>query len=278
MANRKLKDILNQYIFLKDEESFRQDIFYLAEKVFSLSFEELFINENDTYDDILFVNYVNRYLEGEPLYYILKSAPFYGYEYYVDNRVLIPRNETEELVYLVNDYIKNNHVDKIFEVGSGSGCISITLDLLNKNKIEIISGDISSSALEVANMNKEKLKSNVIFVQSDCLDYLLNNHIKVDVIVSNPPYIDKNNFVENSVLKYEPHLALFASDKGLFFYKKIISSLDKVLNRKGACFFEISPEQKDDLSNFIEKQNLNYKYQFHKDINGFVRFLSIYSE
>lgn len=278
MANRKLKDILNQYIFLKDEESFRQDIFYLAEKVFSLSFEELFINENDIYDDTLFVNYANRYLEGEPLYYILKFAPFYCYEYYVDNRVLIPRNETEELVYLVNDYIKNNHVDKIFEVGSGSGCISITLDLLNKNKIEIISGDISSSALEVANMNKEKLKSNVIFVQSDCLTYLLNNHIKVDVIVSNPPYIDKNNYVENSVLKYEPHLALFASDKGLFFYKKIISSLDKVLNKKGACFFEISPEQKDDLSNFIEKQNVNYKYQFHKDINGFVRFLSIYSE
>lgn len=274
MANNSLNKILTQALKIKDEQAFKQDVYYLAQKVFSYSLEELIIKENEIVDDTLFFAYLNRYLEGEPLYYILKEAPFYKRLFYIDNNVLIPRNETEELVdYILNKVKSNKEFPyKILEVGSGSGCIAITLDLELKNA-KVYSGDISYAALDIANRNNKALCANVEFFYSDCLDEALKRDDKYHIFVSNPPYINKDTFVEESVLKYEPHLALFSEEKGLAIYKKIFKDLDKVLYPSSFAIFEISPEQVDELSDLADKYLPGYKKSFIQDINKFTRFL-----
>ena len=276
MANSSLESLLRKSISLKNDEAFKQDIYYLAQKVFSLPLEELVSRKNLVVNDNLFNKYLERYLNGEPLYYILNEAPFYGRNFYVDNRVLIPRNETEELVYLVKEQIRKRKLEepRIIDIGSGSGCIAITLNLEVPSS-HVTSVDISLEALEVAKKNNEALGARVNFYQSDCLNEVINRDEHFDVLVSNPPYIDRDNFVEQSVLDYEPHLALFADNKGLAIYERIFKDLDKVLSKEGMAFFEISPEQEKDLSSLIEQYLPGSRYEFIKDMNGFIRILSI---
>lgn len=276
MANRLVKEILIDALKISDDEAYKQDIYYLAQKAFSLSLEELILKENEVVDDNIFNQYLKRYLDKEPLYYILGKAPFYRREFIVNNKVLIPRNETEELVYLTIKKIKEKKLTnpKIIDVGSGSGCISITLD---KEIIDsLVTGvDISLEALEVAKANNKNLEANVNFYQSDCLKNVVKNKEKFNVLISNPPYIDKEQFVEESVLKYEPHLALFAEKKGLAIYEKIFLDLDLVLEEHGFAIFEISPDLKDGLIELLRLILPNYRYEFIFDINHFLRFLYI---
>lgn len=276
MANRLVKEILIDALKISDDEAYKQDIYYLAQKAFSLSLEELILKENEVVDDNIFNQYLKRYLDKEPLYYILGKAPFYKREFIVNNKVLIPRNETEELVYLTIKKIKEKKLTnpKIIDVGSGSGCISITLD---KEIIDsLVTGvDISLEALEVAKANNKNLEANVNFYQSDCLKNVVKNKEKFNVLISNPPYIDKEQFVEESVLKYEPHLALFAEKKGLAIYEKIFLDLDLVLEEHGFAIFEISPDLKDGLIELLRLILPNYRYEFIFDINHFLRFLYI---
>lgn len=276
MANRLVKEILIDALKISDDEAYKQDIYYLAQKAFSLSLEELILKENEVVDDNIFNQYLKRYLDKEPLYYILGKAPFYRREFIVNNKVLIPRNETEELVYLTIKKIKEKKLTnpKIIDVGSGSGCISITLD---KEIIDsLVTGvDISLEALEVAKANNKNLEANVNFYQSDCLKNVVKNKEKFNVLISNPPYIDKEQFVEESVLKYEPHLALFAEKKGLAIYEKIFRDLDLVLEEHGFAIFEISPDLKDGLIELLRLILPNYRYEFIFDINHFLRFLYI---
>lgn len=276
MANRLVKEILIDALKISDDEAYKQDIYYLAQKAFSLSLEELILKENEVVDDNIFNQYLKRYLDKEPLYYILGKAPFYKREFIVNNKVLIPRNETEELVYLTIKKIKEKKLTnpKIIDVGSGSGCISITLD---KEIIDsLVTGvDISLEALEVAKANNKNLEANVNFYQSDCLKNVVKNKEKFNVLISNPPYIDKEQFVEESVLKYEPHLALFAEKKGLAIYEKIFRDLDLVLEEHGFAIFEISPDLKDGLIELLRLILPNYRYEFIFDINHFLRYLYI---
>ena len=276
MANRLVKDILLEALKINSDEAYKQDIYYLAQKAFSLSLEELILKENEVVDDNIFNQYLKRYLDKEPLYYILGKAPFYKREFIVNNKVLIPRNETEALVYLTIKQIKEKKLTnpKIIDVGSGSGCISITLD---KEIIDsLVTGvDISLEALEVAKANNKNLEANVNFYQSDCLKNVVKNKEKFNVLISNPPYIDKEQFVEESVLKYEPHLALFAEKKGLAIYEKIFLDLDLVLEEHGFAIFEISPDLKDGLIELLRLILPNYRYEFIFDINHFLRFLYI---
>ena len=276
MANRLVKEIFIDALKISDDEAYKQDIYYLAQKAFSLSLEELILKENEVVDDNIFNQYLKRYLDKEPLYYILGKAPFYRREFIVNNKVLIPRNETEELVYLTIKKIKEKKLTnpKIIDVGSGSGCISITLD---KEIIDsLVTGvDISLEALEVAKANNKNLEANVNFYQSDCLKSVVKNKEKFNVLISNPPYIDKEQFVEESVLKYEPHLALFAEKKGLAIYEKIFRDLDLVLEEHGFAIFEISPDLKEGLIGLLRLILPNYRYEFIFDINHFLRFLYI---
>lgn len=274
MAIRKLDDVLKEALNRNEDQAFKQDVYYLAQKVFSLSLEEIFLKNDTLVDDELFSSYFKRYQDKEPLYYILGEAPFYGRYFKVNSFVLIPRNETEELVYYAIQESKKIKKEKIniADIGVGSGCISITLALEIDNSI-VLGVDISKEALDVAKENNNILNANVEFLCGDCLDPLIDNNIKVDLLISNPPYIDVNSFVEESVLRYEPHLALFAENKGLAIYEKIIKKLDEVLNPSGVALFEISPEQEDDLIKLINRYLKNYQYRFIKDINNFVRFL-----
>lgn len=265
----KLKDLIEKTLSLSDEQVFKEDMFYLLEKTFSLSRTELLTKDDLLVDEEDFSRKVNEYIEGKPLYYIIGSAPFYTREFIVTKDTLIPRNETEELVYYVLNRVKDDNVS-ILDIGTGTGCIAITLDKeLEKSKVSAI--DISDKALEVAKKNNAKLNANVIFYLGDCFSPI--NDDKYDIIVSNPPYIKRGNFVEKSVLNYEPELALFAEEDGLAIYHKIFMDLDKHLNPNGFAIFEISPDLEDGLKRLIEEYLPSYTFEFKEDINKFVRFL-----
>ena len=274
MATRLIKEIIKAAFQIKEDQAFKQDVYYLAQKAFCISLEELLINENKEVDDTLFNEYFKRYLNGEPLYYILKEAPFYGKTFNVNSKVLIPRNETEELVLYVINYVKKHKLEKvtILDVGTGSGCIAVTLNLEIKDS-KVTGVDISNDALEIAKMNNDKLNGKVNFYISDCFDEVIKRKETYQIIVSNPPYIDRDSFVEKSVLDYEPHLALFADNKGLAILERLIKDIDKVLEKNGLAIFEISPEQEENLKNIAHKYIPSYQIEFVKDINNFVRFM-----
>ena len=218
---------------------------------------------------------LKRLDDGEPVQYIIGNVNFYGLEIDIDNRVLIPRFDTEELVEkvtkLVNTYY--NGVANIIDLGTGSGCISLAL----KNNLpnSIVTGvDISNDALDVANHNKEKLNIDVKFIYGDML-YNIND--KFDVIISNPPYLSKeNSYVEEIVDNNEPSIALYADNDGLYFYEKILSTCSKNLNDKYIIAFEMDEHEGKSI------QELAYKYlgndidlSIEKALNGNDRFVII---
>ncbi len=186
---------------------------------------------------------INRLQNHEPIQYVTGKAPFFGYFFNVDSSVLIPRPETEELVDLVKNHINSisNKKIKILDIGTGSGCIPITLSLLFP-KIEITAIDVSQKALDCASSNKEKLNANVKFQKIDFLDpSQWENLNQYDIIISNPPYIpmSEKKIMNSNVLKYEPHIALFVEEESpLIFYKSIYSFAQNHLIKKGIVFLE----------------------------------------
>ena len=198
------------------------------------------LNES-TNDEARLSEMVQRLEAFEPLQYITQNAWFYGYSFYVNPAVLIPRPETEELVYNILQHIDNQQNVSIIDIGTGSGCIPIVLSLKTKNT-PISALDVSPSALKVAAQNNEKLGATVKFIEQDILNESLWQQLGMfDVIISNPPYIPtfEKQLMHPNVLEHEPHLALFvADDEPLIFYEKIIRFSKKHLNPNGALFFE----------------------------------------
>ncbi|MBS4900410.1 MAG: peptide chain release factor N(5)-glutamine methyltransferase [Clostridiales bacterium] len=194
--------------------------------------------------------------ERIPLQHILGKACFYGHEFYVNENVLIPRFDTEIIVDEVLKYIKNERRGealKILDMCTGSGCIAISLAMENE-KLECLGADISLQALEIAQKNKKSLKAgNVDLIQSDLFSKVEG---KFDIIVSNPPYIDKKelNDLSPEVAEHDPHLALFAEDGGLYFYRKIAKEAGAFLNVKGKIFFEIGYDQAEDVAGILSNE------------------------
>ena len=185
---------------------------------------------------------INRLLKEEPIQYILGETEFYGYPFKVNSNVLIPRPETEELVSWVKEVFHSNNRNRtILDIGTGSGCIAITL----KKELEassVTAFDISEKALVTAKENARLNNAEVNFVLHDILS---DKPIEetYDVIVSNPPYVRELEKVEikNNVLNNEPHLALFVEDDNpLLFYKHIADFAKTNLNRDGILFLEIN--------------------------------------
>ncbi len=210
--------------------------------------------------------------KGEPIQYVIKKEFFYNYILKVTEDVLIPRPETEELVFNIINFEKTNKKLKILEIGTGSGCIAITL---KKNLItpSVTSLDISKKAIEIAKENASLLKIDINFLCKDFFHFSTKE--KFDVIVSNPPYIplkDKK-FVDSVVYKNEPHKALFVEDDPLIFYKKILSFSTNCLNKKGRVYFEINDIYKDDMKKYLDLFYSNIKYEFVKDMQNKYRFL-----
>lgn len=271
--NKKLKDIIQESKKYITEELSFEEIKWLLKDIFSLEEYELIAKSNDIFDDEKFMTLLKK-ANDVPVSYLLGYQDFYGYRYQVNKNVLIPRNETEELINYCLEYIKKNNYKKIkiLEIGTGSGCICITLNKeLNKLNIdnEITSCDISNEALKVAKQNALILNSNINFIESDVFSNLIN--FDYDLIISNPPYIEKNEFVSKRVLNNEPHIALFSDETGLEIYKKIFSQINKFINLK-ALFFEISPCIEQGLELLKNKYCPNFNSQYKKDINGFIRF------
>lgn len=271
--NKRLKEIIQESKKYITEELSFEEIKWLLKDIFSLEEYELITKSNDIFDDEKFMTLLKK-ANDVPVSYLLGYQDFYGYRYQVNKNVLIPRNETEELINYCLEYIKKNNYKKIkiLEIGTGSGCICITLNKeLNKLNIdnEITSCDISNEALKVAKQNALILNSNINFIESDVFSNLIN--YDYDLIISNPPYIEKNEFVSKRVLNNEPHIALFSDETGLEIYQKMFSQINKFINLK-AMFFEISPCIEQGLELLKNKYCSNFNSLYKKDINGFIRF------
>lgn len=208
-------------------------------------------------------NILSQLKNNRPIQYILGETWFYGRKFSVNEHVLIPRQETEELVHRV---IVNYHGAKsILDIGTGSGCIAISL----KKELEtpaISALDISSEALQVARSNAAKIGTDISFQKLDILKEIPSG--KYDILVSNPPYVtlEEKKFMERNVLDYEPHSALFVNDP-LLFYRRIIDVSKHILKDSGLIYFEINEAYGEEIKAlFTEKLFRDVKLV--RDLNG----------
>jgi len=209
-------------------------------------------------------------VDYRPIEYILGYTYFYGNKIKVNENVLIPRDETEELVEKALLYIGKN--SKVLDLCTGSGAIAISLKK-ERSDIDVFASDISKAALSVSEENARYNNVNIKFYEGDLLEPFIGKE-KFDVIVSNPPYISKD-YKLNEIVEHEPKIALFADDNGLSNYKKIIQDLDKVLNKGGTILFEIGYDQKEALENICKEYLNNYTFECFKDINDKDRIVKI---
>ena len=212
--------------------------------------------------------------QGKPLQYVLSNAPFYGYDFYVNKNVLIPRFDTEVLVEEANRLITDNYKNaKLLDLCTGSGCIGITLKLLNEG-LDVTLSDISKEALEVAKINIDKYDLDINIIESDIFR---NINDKYDIITCNPPYIGREEEIMELVKNNEPHLALYADDDGLFYYKKIFDEIKSYLNEHYLLFFELNSEKSKEIYNLAINSFKDNKITIKKDLNGLDRVLIIES-
>ena len=217
----------------------------------------------------LYFSLIDKHIEKNvPLSHLAGFEYFYDRKFKVTKDVLSPRMETEELIYKVIEYIKsiNKNNIKILDLCTGSGIIGITLRKeLEFKPLEVVASDISEEALKVAKENAIMNKAEVKFIQSDIFE---NINEKFDIIVSNPPYIAYNDKItmEDNVLNYDPHLALFAEEDGMYFYREIVENAKEYLEEDGIVFFEIGYDQREKILKLANENG--FKAEVYKDING----------
>lgn len=219
---------------------------------------------------------IDRLNNGEPVQYIVGNVSFYGNIIDVDKRVLIPRFETEELVENTVKYIKKYNYKSIVDIGTGSGCIAITLKKFFP-EILVDAVDISKDALEVAKKNADKNNVNINFYEGNLLEPL---NKKYDVIISNPPYIAYDEEIMDIVKNNEPHIALYASNNGLYYYEEILKNVYKYINNNGLIAFEIGYSQGEKIKKLASKYLNKYDFEIKKDMTGkdrmvFIRVIDI---
>lgn len=270
----KLKDIVNNSLgYVLEDYVSKRDIMYLIKETFSLSDVDLILKENELFDDEEINNRLIQLVEGLPVEHIVGYAYFLKMKFKVTRDTLIPRGETEDLIYHTINLIKEEGIEnpRILDIGSGTGCIAISLNKMVPNS-KVDSVDISPEALEVCAFNNILNDAYVNFYQSDCFE---NVNDKFDIIISNPPYIDRDSYVQESVLLYEPHTALFADNKGLAIYENIIKNAKNYIKNKAILTFEISPDLKEGLTKLVEENFPDSRFYFEEDINGLLRYLFI---
>ena len=217
----------------------------------------------------LYFSLIDKHIEENmPLSHLAGFEYFYDRKFKVTKDVLSPRMETEELIYKVIEYIKsiNKNNIKILDLCTGSGIIGITLRKeLESKSLKVVASDISEEALKVAKENAIMNEAEVKFIQSDIFE---NINEKFDIIVSNPPYIAYSDKItmEDNVLNYDPHLALFAEEDGMYFYREIVESAKEYLEEDGIVFFEIGYDQREKILKLANENE--FKAEVYKDING----------
>lgn len=235
----------------------------------------LIMNYNNEISSHYFNEVIDKYIYDKiPIQYILGYAYFYGYKFKVNKDVLIPRPETELAVDKAIEIIRAKNYSNVLDIGTGSGAIALSI-ALNNPTIKIVASDISVYALDIAKENALNLNvTNVEFIVSDMFKSITG---KFDLIISNPPYIgyDEIDEIEEIVYKNEPHLALFTSDNGVYYYKEIIRNLDKFLNDNGTIIFEIGYKQGNVIKEYALSLYPNLEIEIIKDYNSLDRIVII---
>lgn len=265
--------------FLEENNREKEVARYLLQHVLQKNYSELMIT---IYDEItpeayeIFWAYVEEHATGRPFQYIIGQESFYGRDFLVNEHVLIPRPETEELIEEVKKRaVKLFGVDKslkIADIGTGSGAIALTIKAEIPNS-KVTATDISSEALGVAEKNAARIQAKVEFKQGDLLEPIADQ--KWDIILSNPPYIGAHEAenLSDTVIDYEPHLALFAAEDGLQLYRKMAAELPSVMNNPSFIGFEIGYEQGQAVQEMLQNAFPHALVEVVQDINQKNRFV-----
>ena len=255
-------------LIVQGEEAESLSFVYRSLKNLSFTDFVFALQQEVTEEEKQFVEEIFKKLAAHiPAQYIIGHAEFFGMQLKVDERVLIPRPETEELVELIlAENLKDNL--KVLDIGTGSGAIALVL-AKNRPDWSVTAADISQDALELATENANVQNLNLSFIKSDCFSKISS---KYDIIVSNPPYISREDQEEVglNVLHSEPHLALFADEDGLAIYRRIAEDSKDYLNDGGKIYLEIGYKQGQSvpalfMENFPEKRVRTLKDQFGQD-------------
>ena len=226
---------------------------------------------------------INKYEEclekaknNYPIQYITNNVVFYGYNFYVDKNVLIPRFDTEQLVYYLSKYIKEKCYKnaKVLDIGCGSGAISITLSKLFP-QLDVTGLDISENALKITKKNAKKNNVEINTIKSNLFEKV---NEKFDIIVSNPPYISENDQIDDDVKNNEPSLALFGGKDGLQYYRDILKDIKNYINKEFIIAFEIGSSQKEDVIKIIKNNLENVKIDTYKDLGNRDRVVIVYND
>ncbi len=221
---------------------------------------------------------LDELLQGKPMQYVLGKCYFMGKEFLVDENVLIPRPETEELViWILNDWAQDKEGKSVLDIGTGSGCIPISLKA-EWPEAQINACDVSLGALTVAQKNASHLEQDINFFEQNILDKSLWHHLpQYDIIVSNPPYIPVNEIasMEANVHEHEPHLALFVADTDRFLFYRIIAQLGKTkLKEGGAIYCEIHRDFPEETKAVFEAEGYT-KIELRKDMHDNWRMIKV---
>lgn len=242
MQNKKIAEILliaKQKLMNHGIKSWNLDSELTISHVLNLSRLELITKDEDFVtkeQQNLIDELISRRISGEPLAYLLNKKEFYGRDFYVDNSVLIPRIETESIIF---NLPQDNRSKKVLDIGTGSGCIAITIKL-EKPDYHVDALDISENALKTAELNAKNLSANVHFFHSNLLS---NVKDKYDLIIANLPYVDDSWNIDLNALSYEPSSALFAKREGLDLIYKLLDEVDKIANQNALLYLESDETQ-----------------------------------
>lgn len=219
-----------------------------------------------------------RMEKGEPLGHVLGFEWFYGYRFTVNEDVLIPRPETEELVANIlagyDEHFGGQPAEAV-DIGTGSGAIAIAL-AKEEPSIHVTASDISEAAIRVARQNALDLDANVDFLIGDMAEPFIEKGIRADILISNPPYIPAHEQMEHSVVDYEPHVALFGGEDGLHFYRRIFARAHLILKERAMMAFEMGYDQGERLSALAASYFPQARIEVLKDLSGKNRMLFVY--
>tara|TARA_Y100001954_G_scaffold168640_1_gene179128 strand:+ start:796 stop:1647 length:852 start_codon:yes stop_codon:yes gene_type:complete len=263
---KKFKEIL---IYIYSEREIKSIFKLLILDIYKIDSVKYILIKNDIVNDNkkkIILNYLNRLNNYEPVQYIIGYTNFLNHKIMVNKNVLIPRNETEELVLWCKSFI--NKSKKILELGTGSGCIAISL--AQNNFVTALDNNLES--LELAKLNAKKNNVSVNYLHGDImnLEKSINKFDKYDILISNPPYVLKDEIkkIHKNVYMYEPKTAIFVNNNDpLIYYDKIISFSKKIFNNNGLIFFEINEKFSNEIY-FLLKKNSFKNIELKNDING----------
>ncbi len=282
-------EITNREVYLKTKNEIQDKHLEISDSeiyqvlIFSNDFQsytDLVLNFDKPIKNIeFFKEKMKRVFLGEPIQYVLNLATFLDFDFYVDNRVLIPRPETEGLVLLAKSIILENKINHkvIADVCTGSGCIAIYMKAYFEES-KIYATDIHERCLDVAKINAVKFNAKINFLKGDMSKPLYDVDESIDILISNPPYAYDDSEIEEKVKKYEPIDAI-TTIGGTTFYEDYFKNYSKFMNdNKFMMAFEIGYNEKDVLTNLINKyfsEESNIQYKFYKDIYNIDRYLII---